>query len=202
MQLINEIKAYTTNWKILIAQFINNNIDKDDSDFDKVYDIFTELRNVYKKEQKIPEEICKEIDDEELVIAITDYLNESLRWYFDLKLFRLLQDKNFDKTNQLIEIIFDKYVLNAGVNIIKLISDLLNSDEYSEEMILNALNALDFFAYYSVENPSDIENISISLQQNGGLCEKISNQIAKLIFKNRIELKLNVILKKLNDRNE
>ena len=61
------------------------------------------------------------------------------------------------------------------------------------------IKALGFYTNYAITNNLDKECMIINIIENGALSEELSKQISGLIWKNRIELKMDFIIHQIGN---
>lgn len=200
IEIIKELKNKTDDWKKLMTEFMDDNLEETEDSYQAVLSIFRRIRDVYKDKSSIPEEICKEIDDKELLALIDNYVRDSLEWYFDLSLLRDLQKDNADIAVNLISIIMNEYIIHKGINGKKKLIDILEpTSKYDDATIVGLINALGHFTRESITNSLTNECMKTSISVDGAISEKLSQQIADLIWENRIELKMDYIIYQIGD---
>ena len=200
IEIIKELKNKTDNWKNLMTQFMDGELEEKDDSYQEVLSVFRGIREIYKDKSSIPEEICEEIDDKELAELIDKYVKDSLDWFFDLSLLRDLQSDNEDIAVNLISIIMNEYIIHKGINGKKKLIDILEpTSKYDDATIVGLINALGHFTRESITNSLTNECMKTSISVDGAISEKLSQQIADLIWENRIELKMDFIIYQLED---
>lgn len=200
IDLLKELKEKSGDWKDLIIRFIDGNLDDTDDLYKAVFSVFRAIRESYRTTEQISEDIITELDDPELVSLISDYIKKSLGWFFDLSLLRQLENENDNLAEKLISIVMEEFIIHNGVNGETKIKELLDPvSEYDEKSLLSLIHALGAFTKYSITNNSNKECIRTNILEDGGLPEKLCEQIADLIWENRIELKIDYIIHQIGD---
>lgn len=200
IEIIKELKNKTDDWKKLMTEFMDDNLEETEDSYQVVLSIFRRIREIYKDKSSIPEEICKEIDDKELLALIDNYVRDSLEWYFDLSLLRDLQKDNADIASNLLSIIMNEFVIHTGINGKKKLMDLLEpTSKYDDAAIAGLISALGHFTKQSVTNNLTNECMKISVNVDGAISETLSQQIADMIWENRLELKMDYIIYQIGD---
>ena len=164
IELLKAIKEKSGDWKDLMIRFIDGDLDDTDDLYKAVFSVFREIREGYKTTEQISEDIITELEDPELVSLISDYIKNSLGWFFDLSLLRKIEEDNPDLAEKLVSIIMEEFVIHNGVNGEKKIKELLDSvSKYDEEAIDGLINALGAFTKYSIINNMNKECIRINV---------------------------------------
>lgn len=196
-QIINNIillKENNENWKELFAQYIDDK-DIEENVEKQIIEIIDGISAIYKTTKEIPKEILEVIDDEEIAARIDDFIGEILAWYFDLELLRMTQEEDVEKAKKLAEIIFLEFILYKGATPAVKICDLFGGPEKCDaKLVAKLITALSFFADSSIENRASQENISLKLKDTGDIREEVCESFSKILFENRIEYKLNLIM--------
>lgn len=187
------------NWKELIDLFINNKLNREDPNFELIFHFITVIRNHYKNYHEIPTEL-KDILEDEVSNELDSFLADSLKWYFDMELLRISEKKNNDFAKNIVNIIFYDYVLNVGIDPVKKIIDCFKNDDITQETVINAISAVNYYVYNSISKTISKENLSLTLQNNSDLSKETSDCLASLVNDNRLELKLNLILNNMNEQ--
>lgn len=201
--LIKALKEKSSDWKNSMIRFIDGEIEATDELYNEVFSVLHEIREIYKTSNEIPEDITKELDDPEFVTLISDYIKESLEFYFDLSLLRNLQKEHADIAKKLVSIILEEFIFHTGINGNEKVQKLLNPISMFDETALHeTIKALSYFTNYSITNNLNNECIKSSIQIDGTLPEETCTQIADLIWENRIELKMDYIIHRINNNDE
>lgn len=200
IDLIKKLKKKSPSWKDLMINFLDGEIEDTDDLYNDVFSIFYEIREIYKTTENIPESISKELDDSELVTMISDHIKNSLVLYFDLSLLRDLQKDYTDIAKNLVSIIMEEFIFHTGIDGNGRIQKLLEpTSMYDEKAVNGTISALAHFTQISIINNLTNEGIKTNIEVEGSLSEKISTMIADLIWRNRIELKMDYIIQQIGD---
>lgn len=185
------------NWQNILNQYLNRELDAEQPSFKIMREGVFDFREHYKVNQEIPSDI-KEILGDELSDKLEKFLSESLRWYFDLELLRKIEKEHNEQTENIINLVFYDYILNVGIEPSVKIMEKLGKKEDILPSVIPLLQAMDYYVYNSIARTINKENIAVTFQKNSDMSPAASNYFAHLIYENRIELKLNLILKNMN----
>lgn len=195
LELLIELQEKTPDWKELLFQFMDNNLEDTDDSYNIVFSIFQKIRESYKITKEIPDDISKALDDSKLKEFINEYIENSLELYFDLSLLRNIQKEQVEITKKLVSIILKEYVFHNGIYGDKKIHELLESTSmYDEEKVQRTIRALDFLTKNSIITNMNRDCIKDNIQAECNISKEICEQIADMIWENRMELKLDYII--------
>lgn len=167
---------------------------------EKYDDILSLISNEYvnQDDAEKTKELLNEFIKDELLEKIHNYMLSINSWFFDIKPLRILQKNNQYQLYTFFDLAMDNFILQINDTIIKNIQSVVSSCEFSDDEIENCLQALDYSADIYASRFMSKSFISKDFCEKSGIDKDSSDYFSELIDKNRLEIKTNYIIKKLN----
>lgn len=167
---------------------------------EKYDDILSLISNEYvnQDDAEKTKELLNEFIKDELLEKIHNYMLSINSWFFDTKPLRILQKNNQYQLYTFFDLAMDNFILQINDTIIKNIQSVVSSCEFSDDEIENCLQALDYSADIYASRFMSKSFISKDFCEKSGIDKDSSDYFSELIDKNRLEIKTNYIIKKLN----
>lgn len=196
-ELIGELNQEFTGWIELIKNDPELSRTYDKKMKNKIFEFVFAVKELCIEQEKNAEEILKEVISENQVISILqNQVDISMVYYKMLRPIQKLSYQNEDLAKTIIKDIFENYILRLDYEIYERYKYL---DEGYENGTNRIFSALDRLTDYYTEHLLVQKEVQIDFKEETGIAEEVCAYYAQLYEENFKELKMNLILNKLND---
>lgn len=196
-ELLEELNREYSGWMELIKDDQELSGTYDDKMKNKIFELVFAVKELCISEEIEAEDILKELIRESKVISILkNQVDISMIYYRMLRPIQKLSCHDKELAKKMIKDIFENYILRLDYKIYERYKYL---DEIYENGAKKVFSAMDRLTDYYVERLLVQKEVQIDFKEETGIEEEVCAYYAQLYEKNFKELKLNLILNKLNN---
>lgn len=163
----------------------------------KFFELVFAIKELCIEQEKNVQEILKNEDlEKRMADVIEKHVNNSMIYYNMLQPIRNLSFQNQESAKEIIYDIFENYILRLDYEIYERY-EYFNSED--ENRVKRIFSAIDRLTDYYVERLLVKKEVKNDFSEETGISEEVCEYYAQLYEENFKELRLNLILNKLND---